>query len=670
MLKGDCHTALQTLEATPPENGAERLSQGWCYFKNGEFEKSLAPLQAQTKNDGVYYDYGQWVLAQSLFSLKRYEQAAQTLGDLQLPGENTWKVPLYRGKALVLAGKSLDARPGLRDLLSGPGGIEARYWLARGGEDRSETTAAIGTYRRVWTDGVRGQWDEEAANRLKTLGVPVPDHTTEIGRSLIQRRITSLKAEHQYSNALKLLQVLHQHNPVDTKEEWLTLARARFKARDYPSSVKTFEKALGLPKEAVGGANDLFNYALSIARTGDYDRATIVYRRVMKQHPRSKRADFASFKIGYMEYDRREFSAANREFTRHIDARPDSKYLDEALWFLGLCHWLDEDLQNAGNAWTRLKTERRKSALVPAAKYWLARIAARSGDETGAKAGYEALLKDHPSAGHSWYAARRLGKTFPQQERFTAPQWPASAATKTEVRRSERLLEMGFYQWARAELAPLRAWVSSQDKATKLAAAWRFNAVGDYISGKKLAYPFCVAPHKSGDPAAQQACHPLPEAIIVDRVINAYNIEPFLPYSVMLAESLLKPWVTSHAGARGLMQLMPEVGENLAKEVFPNQPYHPDQLYYAAFNAELGTTELGKRTKSLTGVLNDTSLPAIIASYNGGEAAVRRWVNDFDSTPEYDVFAELIGYAETRRYVRRVLAFIMKYRWTYGDPEP
>ena len=69
------------------------------------------------------------------------------------------------------------------------------------------------------------------------------------------------------------------------------------------------------------------------------------------------------------------------------------------------------------------------------------------------------------------------------------------------------------------------------------------------------------------------------------------------------------------------MQLMPHVGERLAKEVYPDMSFHPDQLYSAPFNAQLGTIELGQRTRSLNNTLQGTSLPAIIASDDGWEGS-------------------------------------------------
>ena len=65
---------------------------------------------------------------------------------------------------------------------------------------------------------------------------------------------------------------------------------------------------------------------------------------------------------------------------------------------------------------------------------------------------------------------------------------------------------------------------------------------------------------------------------------------------------------------------------------------------------------------------SDTDLPAVIASYNGGEEAVRRWTPPDQPAPEADAWSEDVGYTETRQYIKRVLGFMMAYRYVYGDP--
>ena len=174
-------------------------------------------------------------------------------------------------------------------------------------------------------------------------------------------------------------------------------------------------------------------------------------------------------------------------------------------------------------------------------------------------------------------------------------------------------------------------------------------------------------PWRGGDPVAQQACTPRPESSIVATVAERFAFDPLVPFGIMTAESALKPEVTSIAGARGLMQLMPKEAARIHAELYPERAFDSDDLYSAPYNASLGTAELGMKAKDLADTLAMSSLPAAIASYNGGIEAVRRWLEPHESPPDFDEFVEDIGYTETRRYVKRVLGYTMTYRWVYGD---
>ena len=97
-------------------------------------------------------------------------------------------------------------------------------------------------------------------------------------------------------------------------------------------------------------------------------------------------------------------------------------------------------------------------------------------------------------------------------------------------------------------------------------------------------------------------------ARLVEAVAKRYGLDPSIPFGVMVAESNLDPAVTSPAGARGLMQLMPAVGERLHPDLFGDRPFDVDDLYAGPYNAALGTLELGQRTQSLRGVREGSSV--------------------------------------------------------------
>jgi soluble lytic murein transglycosylase len=59
-------------------------------------------------------------------------------------------------------------------------------------------------------------------------------------------------------------------------------------------------------------------------------------------------------------------------------------------------------------------------------------------------------------------------------------------------------------------------------------------------------------------------------------------------------------------------------------------------------------------------------VPALaIAAYNGGPAAVRRWLSDHGAD-DFDVFVERIPFDETRTYIKRVLASEAAYAYLYA----
>ncbi len=154
---------------------------------------------------------------------------------------------------------------------------------------------------------------------------------------------------------------------------------------------------------------------------------------------------------------------------------------------------------------------------------------------------------------------------------------------------------------------------------------------------------------------------PEPYAHTVARVARKYNLDPDLLFAVMRVESVYQRRIISHAGAIGLMQIMPRTGRLIA-----------DQLgRYDATTTDLldPTTNLEFSAWYLSSLLErmDGRLPLAIASYNGGPHNVRRWIREYGAHVPLDAFLERIPFAETKRYVRRVLGFYVRYKAQRGQ---
>ena len=138
----------------------------------------------------------------------------------------------------------------------------------------------------------------------------------------------------------------------------------------------------------------------------------------------------------------------------------------------------------------------------------------------------------------------------------------------------------------------------------------------------------------------------------------AERVEPALTAALIRQESLFDSTATSRAGARGLMQVMPAVGRELAR-ARRRTGWNADSLYQPGVNLELGTAHLAWALKRY-GRLERT-----LAAYNAGGSRVTRW-SRFPGSSDPELFVEWIPFPETRTYVRTVLRNLEFYRGLYS----
>jgi soluble lytic murein transglycosylase len=138
------------------------------------------------------------------------------------------------------------------------------------------------------------------------------------------------------------------------------------------------------------------------------------------------------------------------------------------------------------------------------------------------------------------------------------------------------------------------------------------------------------------------------------------NPDLFL-YTIMLKESGFAPYEVSYADARGLLQVIPDRGRDMAAEL--GEPFAPDELYDPATNIRLGARYIGSLVRRFSG-----QIFLAAAAYNGGEKPTMRWCDQYARRP-FDEFLELIAYDQTREYAKRVTAIYARYLYLYkGEP--
>ncbi|MDO6586570.1 lytic transglycosylase domain-containing protein [Salipiger sp. 1_MG-2023] len=148
-------------------------------------------------------------------------------------------------------------------------------------------------------------------------------------------------------------------------------------------------------------------------------------------------------------------------------------------------------------------------------------------------------------------------------------------------------------------------------------------------------------------------------------VATQFPVPKELVLAIARRESEFDPVVVSHAGARGLMQLMPGTAKDVSGWL--GIDYSLDRLTSdPAYNATLGSTYLASLAKRFDG-----NIVMMAAGYNAGPGRPIRWMDAYGDprNGEIDVvdWIELIPFNETRNYVMRVAESLPVYRARLGE---
>ncbi len=147
---------------------------------------------------------------------------------------------------------------------------------------------------------------------------------------------------------------------------------------------------------------------------------------------------------------------------------------------------------------------------------------------------------------------------------------------------------------------------------------------------------------------------------ITKHLKNIDYVEWALIHAIIRQESMFNKGAKSHAGAKGLMQLMPSTARELAKKL--NVRYNEKWLISnPAYNIMLGSNYLADLIDRYSG-----SYILAVAAYNAGPSRVDLWLSQYGDPRIGEIdfldWIELIPIYETRNYVHRVMEAVYIYR--------
>lgn len=283
-------------------------------------------------------------------------------------------------------------------------------------------------------------------------------------------------------------------------------------------------------------------------------------------------------------------------------------------------------------------------------KYWRARALEEMGIHADAKYIYDKIARERDYYG--FLAADRIQMPYEMNEQplqFTDFEI-ARVIEFPPLIRARELLEAGQTYHAYQEWRYLTAGFNQKQLqiAAYIAHQWDWHHTAI----------FTVARAKHYDDL--QLRFPQPYDDIVLKNAQRYSLRPEYVYGVMRQESAMNSLARSHAGARGLMQLMPGTAKDVAKSLNIKSPSRT-ALLQPKLNVQLGS----KYLRSMLDKYDNQQVLAT-ASYNAGPHRVKRWLPK-NQKMSADVWVDTIPYDETRKYVRRVMAYSTVYEWKMAN---
>jgi soluble lytic murein transglycosylase len=361
----------------------------------------------------------------------------------------------------------------------------------------------------------------------------------------------------------------------------------------------------------------------------DYPKAVEYYGSLAAHFPSSKDAAAAHWRAGWLNYRMGNFAEAARLFDEQIKLYPSADETVSALYWRGR-------LYETQDHFPALAAANYRAILRAYQHYFYAQMARERLTALGKSAAGD-KLEAAP--------APQLDQFQPVPEPKLVDSFPVDSP---HLAKAKLLANAGLNEFIAAEIKA----DPDSDSWSALAEAQIYANYGETfraIHALKHALPYASTASISSIPLAYwRILYPEPYWDTIKAESARYNLNPYMVASLIRQESEFNPSVVSYANAYGLMQLLPSVGHQMAKEEGMTH-FQTFQLLDPETNIKLGTRYLRQMLDKFNGVEEYA-----LAAYNAGDNRVTDW----ESAGPYsgmDEFVESIPFTQTREYVEAIM---------------
>jgi soluble lytic murein transglycosylase len=652
------------------------FGRGVDWFAKERYASALEALPGDKEAKATAI--GDYILLYRAKSYLMLDQGKEALGSFRLLRRQYNESPLSRD---ALVGESLSLlkihEPGAAlSLLRSPEielNSEILYYQARALDEAGEKEKAIDLYLQMYAKYPGSNFSAQALRYLLALS-PGALAGRRNYEARLQRAENLIKAGNAHDSRVLLLALGKVPSP-DSKESQkrlLLLGEAEYRLN------KTAE-AIGHLRGVTAANPELHSRAIYLegvcTRKLDRESSFVELRdKALRIYPQSPETEELCYSVATYYDVNYDSVKAWKAYRTLYDNFPKGKHAERALWKLALFPYFDGRYQDAARAFWDCLLAHPDPLSASSAIYWMGRCYQKLGDSEHAKYLYsrarllandsyygwcaresEASLKKADGSGESTAVGIDFEKIVLACEKIGYPvisiQEPDQAVNRI-IERARQLQEAGLPDLAISELRwGIRRNPGHQESLCYLMA----RIYGDRddhneaIACLRRAFPdYNFRPGDALPDEIWRMLFPLQywETISVQSARS--RMEPTLVLSVIRQESGFEEKARSKANARGLMQILPSTGKNLAKQA-SLRSYSAKKLYQAETNIALGVRYLA----SLLQQYGKEELA--LAAYNAGDTRVDRWLRTFGNVDMAE-FVEQIPFSETRGYVKQVLS--------------
>ncbi len=631
------------------------LALGYAYLQEGRYAEAVASLRSARAASDALEDYDEFLEARAEQLLGHHAEAATLLtGFATRHPDSIFDVEVPELLAQVLLAES-NPEAAQRVLAAASGSAGRRgYQLAQAqvAEALDHPDQAAELYRHVFVAFPLSAEAAAAHARLQSLG-----RESMLTAADLRTVGDALYRSHRYAEAAEQYRALARR--ADLGPEAVASARVSAAACDLHLKRLTESEAEALPTVGDDSAARRIDLLMELARNRD-DSVAVQDRiaELQARFPRSPWLAEALFSAGNMNLLSRDYAEAITDYAQLAEQFPASDHAAAAHWRAGWLSYREGHYQQAAELFDQQIRLYPSAPETVSALYWRARL-----DETEdhqpalAVQRYRSLIEHYTHFFYAQMARQRLaalGQPMPASApvpRVSTGQSEFDSEIPTDdphLLKASLLINAGLGVYVPQEIAA----VPDSDSWGAVVEARLYASYGENFRALRIMKR--ALPHAASDPISAiplddwRILFPQPywSTILAESARN--NLDPYLVASLIRQESEFNPSAISGANAFGLMQLLPSVGRQMAREEGIG-PISSRQLLDPILNIRLGTRYL----RQILDHFGNTPEYAL-AAYNAGENRVTDW----QSAGPYsglDEFVESIPFSETRGYVEAIL---------------